>query len=385
MKELEELEEEFLNEVKPLVNQYIELKKQERNIATVMNCVDIKKSIQTKTDEFRRKYTKTMYEEYEKIDSEKKEIQKRLIEQRERLVKQRDKILEIHRAKETAKKEGDEKNYELLCLTEVEEKQKFGQMRRTYEEKIGIAKSYSEQATELGKKEEDFKEKYGDMDNVVESKIYRLEVFIGEKEKENAITMNRGELKDENGNEVIDIENAQEVQKRTDEQKEEEIKKIQDEAVQTVLNQKKQEFDEYLEQKMKELEESIDKELQEMEEEKQKELEETEIEQEKKEQDFPKQGRISKLWQRIKSFFKTKVVPALIEPIEQEEYTDLSEQTEKEENKDTNEFKERIAKESPSQQEQAKNTKGFIKRNRQKKSKKKEEKEIKEVLAMLDK
>lgn len=373
MKQLEELEESFLYEIKPFIDKFVELRKQELDLDTRMKCVGIRKLVQRKTDEFREEYTKTMNAKINEIYDKRDDI----LATGENLEKLRDTILEIRELKGVFKAKGDKEKYEVLTFTEMEKKSEFDKMFQQYKEKSELFNSSDKNTfNELKKKQKDFQEKYGDMDKITENELYTLDVFIGNKEKENQIIVEDRGLTDEEGNEVKDIEGAQQLQVRVDEQIEEELKRIEQEKIQTVLDQNKQEFEEYIDLKMKELEENIDKELEEMEKEKAKE--------DLVQEDVVKKTKNS-VWQRIKSFFRIKILPALIEPITQEEDTDLDNQSTPKEAESKDDFKERIANNSPSQQQQAKNTKGFIRRHIQKKSERKEEKEIKEVLAMLDK
>lgn len=365
---MKQLEEKFLNEIKPLVNQFIEIRKQPLDIKQRMECVDIRKEIQAKTSEFKKAYTEMSSREWERIEAENARINAQHINIIKNMVQLKQDIVLRDTAIKEAKREGkDDDTYKLLCITQKTEIEKFSKMKQQCEKGQEIYKSNIGQLEELKKAQKEFEEKYGDMDYITEKEMYRLDSFMGFKEDMETVRMSSSQVYDENGK-VLDMENIMDMEQKADEElkqdKEKELEQLR-EKVSKMFDEKQKEFDTYWEQKMRdfdEVEAKVDEELRE--EARQKKLN---MQEDKKEQDVPKKGRIRRLWEKAKSFFKRKVIPALIEPIEQEP-------------EETDTFKKELTKDSPPPEKQAENSKKFINRGKNKKT----EKEIKEVLTLLD-
>lgn len=362
--ELEELEEKFLTEIKPLVDQFIKIRKQELNLESRMECVDIRKKAQIKVDEFiricREKLSKLNIE-IEKREIQIEQMKKERKKQLETMIAVRNKIIEIDgELKETH----NEEEYQGLCLSEIKEKQKYDKIRQEYDIKLKEYKFKIEKIDELKKIKTDFEEKYGDMSHITEREMYSLYEFIGLKEVRKTSRMSDSQAYDENGN-VLDMENIMDMQQRAEEKRKNEVQEIQKEIAKQVLDEKKKEYNEYLKQKMKELEENIDKELREMEEEKERGVN---IHREKESKDIPKQGRIRRLWKKITSIFRKKEVPRLEEGKGQEV---------KPENKFTY-----LKTGAPTQKQQKENAKSILNINA--KSDKTKERDFKDGITILD-
>ncbi len=372
MKQLKQIEEKFLNEIKPLVNQFIEMRKQETNIESKMECGDIRKQVQSKTDEFKTTYKEMLTKEIERIQAENIQINIERANKIRNMMQIKEGIISRDVAIKETKREGkDEDTYKLLCITQKDEIEKFSKMKQEYEKEQELYKSNIEQIEELKKAQQEFEEKYGDLDYITEKEMYRLDALIGENEESKTNRMSWSKsydenqnvvkdicVKDQQGNVINDIETMMDMQEEVYEERKSEFEEIQKQIAKQVLDEKKEEYNKYLEQKMRELEESIDKEINEMEKEKEANMQE-------ENKDVPKKGIIKRLYEKAKSFFKRKIIPALIEPIEEDV-------------EGTNTFKEGIKKDAPSETQQAKNSRDFIKNKTDPKQ------EIKDVLTILD-
>lgn len=358
MKQLKQIEEKFLNEIKPLVNQFIEMRKQETNIESKMECVDIRKQVQSKTDEFKTTYKEMLTKEIERIQAENIQINIERANKIRNMMQIKEGIISRDVAIKETKREGkDEDTYKLLCITQKDEIEKFSKMKQEYEKEQELYKSNIEQIEELKKAQQEFEEKYGDLDYITEKEMYRLDALIGENEERKTIRMSDSQAYDENGN-VLSTDKVMDMQEQVDKERKSEFEEIQKQIAKQVLDEKKEEYNKYLEQKMRELEESIDKEINEMEKEKEANMQE-------EKEDVPKKGIVKRLWEKAKSFFKRKIIPALIETIE-------------EELEGINTFKEGIKKDAPSEIQQAKNSRNFINNKTDPKQ------DIKDVLTILD-
>ena len=334
MKQLKELEKNFLNEIKPLVNQYIEDQKQQMsNFAK--RTTDIRMAITNKTSEFKKAYTETWdTETREKIEQVKRQKQE-LLEERKSILQLRDEI---------AKRNG---------AIEQEERQEHNKMKQEYDKKLEEYKSNIKQIEELKKAQTEFEERYGDIDYITEADVYILNILIGKKEDMETVRISSSQCYDENGN-VIGIDDVMDMQQRADEKLKQERKETLSEQVAKIYEEAQRQFDQ--------VEAKVDEELRE--EARRKELS---MQEDEKKQEIPKQGRIRMLWEKAKAFFTRKVIPALIEPIEEEP-----------EEADT--FKKELTKDTPPPKKQAENSKEFINRGKNPKA----EQEINEVLTILD-
>lgn len=359
MKQLEELEEKFLNEIKPLVNQFIEYKKQEMsNFAK--ETTDIRIAITDKTSEFKKTYTEIWNTEISEKTKEANRQEQELLEERKSILQLRDEIVKRNGAI-------DQEKDKVLYQTQQEEIQKYKKMKQEYDKKLEEYKSNIGQLEELKKAQKEFEERYGSIDYITEGDVYRLDILIGKKEDMETVRMSGSQVYDENGK-VVDMKNIMDMEQKADEElkqdKEKELEQLR-EKVSKMFDEKQKEFDTYWEQKMRdfdEVEAKVDEELRE--EARQKELN---IQEDKKEQDVPKKGRIRRLWEKAKSFFKRKVIPALIEPIEQEP-------------EETDTFKKELTKDSPPPEKQVENSKEFINREKNTET----EQKMSDVLTILD-
>lgn len=374
MKRLEELKENFLNEIKPLVDQFIEIRSQELNLTSRMECVDIIKQVQSKVSEFKRTYRDMSSKEIERIQAENVQINIERSDKIRNMVQIRQDIVSRDTAMKEAKGEGKNDTYQLLCITQKDEIEKFNKIKQQCEEEQELYKFNIGQIEQIEKAQPDFEEKYGDMDYITESEVYRLDALIGENEERKTVRMSaqiydeNGNIvknicvKDEHGNVIDDMETMMNMQEKVEEERKSEFEEIQKQIAKQVLDEKKREYAEYLEQKMKELEASIDEEINEM-----KEAKEKEANMQEENKDVPKKGIIRRLWEKAKSFFERKVIPALIEPIEQEP-------------KDANTFKKEVKKDAPTLSKQAENSKKFTNIGKNPGT----EQKISDVLTILD-
>lgn len=117
MKQLEELEEKFLNEIKPLVNQFIEIRKQPLDIEQIRQCVDIRKQVESKVSEFKRAYREIWNKEITQKTEESKNLSQSSIQDWKKLIQLRDTIIKRNDAIKQAKDGKDENTYDLLRLT----------------------------------------------------------------------------------------------------------------------------------------------------------------------------------------------------------------------------------------------------------------------------
>lgn len=344
MKQLEELEEKFLNEIKPLVNQFIEYKKQEMsNFAK--ETTDIRIAITDKTSEFKKTYTETWNTETSEKTKEANRQEQELLEERKSILQLRDEIVKRNGAI-------DQEKDKVLYQTQQEEIQKYKKMKQEYDKKLEEYKSNIGQLEELKKAQKEFEERYGSIDYITEGDVNILNILIGKKEDMETVRMSGSQVYDENGK-VLGIDDIMDMQQRADEESKQKRREKLEQLVK-IYEKAQRDFDE--------VEAKVDEELRE--EARQKELS---MQEDEKEQEIPKKGRIHRLWEKAKSFFKRKVVFALIEPIEQEP-------------EETDTFKKELTKDSPPPEKQAENSKKFINRGKNKKT----EKEINEVLTLLD-
>lgn len=342
MKQLEELEEKFLNEIKPLVNQFIEYKKQEMsNFAK--ETTDIRIAITDKTSEFKKTYTEIWNTE---ISEKTKEANRQeLLEERKSILQLKDEIVKRNGAI-------DQEKDKVLYQTQQEEIQKYKKMKQEYDKKLEEYKSNIGQLEELKKAQKEFEERYGSIDYITEGDVYRLDILIGKKEDMETVRMSGSQVYDENGK-VLGIDDVMYMQQIAEEKSKQERREKLEQLVK-IYEKAQRDFDE--------VEAKVDEELRE--EARQKELN---IQEDKKEQDVPKKGRIRRLWEKAKSFFKRKVIPALIEPIEQEP-------------EETDTFKKELTKDSPPPEKQAENLKEFINREKNTET----EQKMRDVLTILD-
>lgn len=376
MKQLEELEEKFLNEIKPLVNQFIEMRKQKLDMKQRMECVDIRKEIQAKTSEFKKAYTDMSSRECERIEAENARINAQRINIIKNMVQLKQDIVLRDTAIKEAKREGkDDDTYKLLCITQNEEIEKFNKMKQQCEKEQEIYKSNIGQIKELERVQKEFDEKYGDMDYITEREVYRLASFIGEKEESKTNRMSDGRVyyedfdETKNFGDFIDIQEPAKEKEERDEQeaikeKDKELQEIRKEIAEQVLAQKKKEYQEYLDEQMKKLEETIDEEIKD---EEKTEDELTREDNSKKNKDNSKKGKIS-LWQRFKSIFRKRNVPLLEEGKEQAVKT-------------KNRFAE-LKREAPTQKQQKEKVKSIL--NNREKGDETEKEGFDEVLTLLD-
>lgn len=353
MKLLEELEEKFLNEIKPLVDQFVQMGKQQLDIEQRMECADIRKQIQARTGEFVKTYRDMSSKEIERIQAENVQINIERSDKIRNMVQIRQDIVSRDIAIKEAKGEGKNDTYQLLCITQRDEIKKFKQMKQQCEEAQKLYKFNIGQIEQIEKAQPDFEEKYGDMDYITEKEMYRLDVLIGKNEECKTVRISNSQAYDENGN-VLNMDNI--LQKTDEELKQERKEKLEQlrEQVEKVFDEAQTDFNE--------VEAKVDEELRE--EARQKELS---IQEDEKEQDVPKKGIIRRLWEKAKSFFERKVIPALIEPIEQEPG-------------DANTFKKEVKKDAPTLSEQAENSKEFANREKNPET----EQKISDVLTILD-
>lgn len=344
MKQLEELEEKFLNEIKPLVNQFIEYKKQEMsNFAK--ETTDIRIAITNKTSEFKKTYTETWNTETSEKTKEANRQEQELLEERKSILQLRDEIVKRNGAI-------DQEKDKVLYQTQQEEIQKYKKMKQEYDKKLEEYKSNIGQLEELKKAQKEFEERYGSIDYITEGDVYRLDILIGKKEDMETVRMSGSQVYDENGK-VLGIDDVMYMQQIAEEKSKQERREKLEQLVK-IYEKAQRDFDE--------VEAKVDEELRE--EARQKELN---IQEDKKEQDVPKKGRIRRLWEKAKSFFKRKVIPALIEPIEQEP-------------EETDTFKKELTKDSPPPEKQAENSKEFINREKNTET----EQKMSDVLTILD-
>lgn len=360
---MKQLEEKFLNEIKPLVNQFIEIRKQPLDIKQRMECVDIRKEVQSKVSEFIATYKETVNKEISVKTEESKNLSQSSIQDWKRLIQLRDTIIKRNDAIKQAKDGKDENTYDLLRLTQAEDRQKFDKMKQEYDEKQNLYKSSIEQIEELKKEQTEFEERYGDMDYITEKEMYRLDNFMGLKEESKTVRMSDSQVYDENGK-VLDMENIMDMEQKADEEleqdREKELEQLR-EKVAKVFEEKQKEFDEYWEQKVREYDEA-DKEL--------GETEEINMQEDKKEQDAPKKRRIKTLWEKFTSIFRKREVLRLEEGKEQEA-------------KPKNKF-ESLKIGAPTQKQQKENAKKFWGKNKEKGVKAEEKQKMEEVLTLLD-
>lgn len=358
MKQLEELEEKFLNEIKPLVNQFIEIRKQPLDIKQRMECVDIRKEIQAKTSEFKKAYTDMSSRECEKIEAENARINAQRSDIIKNMVQLKQDIVLRDTAIKEAKREGkDDDTYKLLCITQKTEIEKFNKMKQQCEEEQEIYKTNIGQLEELKKAQKEFEEKYGDMDYITEREMYRLDSFMGLKEEMETVRMSDSQFYDENGN-VLGIDDIMDMQQRAKEEAKQERKEKLKQLVE-IYEKAQRDFDE--------VEAKVDEELRE--EARQKELNKQE---DKKEQDIPKKGRIRRLWEKFTSIFRKRNVPLLEEGKEPKVQP-------------KNKFIEGIQKGAPTREKQAEHTKWFFSKNKGKDAKTKEESEkFEDILELLN-
>ncbi len=353
MKRLEELKENFLNEIKPLVDQFIEIRSQELNLTSRMEYVDIIKQVQSKVSEFKRTYRDMSSKEIERIQAENVQINIERSDKIRNMVQIRQDIFSRDTAMKEAKGEGKNDTYQLLCITQKDEIEKFNKIKQQCKEEQELYEFNIGQIEQIEKAQPDFEEKYGDMDYITEKEMYRLDVLIGKNEECKTVRISNSQAYDENGN-VLNMDNI--LQKTDEKLKQERKEKLEQlrEQVEKVFDEAQTEFDE--------VEAKVDEELRE--EARQKELS---IQEDEKEQDVPKKGIIRRLWEKAKSFFERKVIPALIEPIEQEP-------------KDANTFKKEVKKDAPTLSKQAENSKKFTNIGKNPGT----EQKISDVLTILD-
>ena len=310
---MKQLEEKFLNEIKPLVNQFIGMSKQKLDIKQRMECVDIRKEVQNKIAKFKITYKDMLSKEIKEKETENIQINMQRAERVKKLIHIKANMLSRGEAIKQSKDEAKDDIYQLLCITQKEEAEKFNKIKQECNEEQELYKSNIEQIEELKKAQKEFDERYGDMNYITEIEMYRLDSFIGLKEESKTVRMSKSQVYDENGN-VLSTDKVMDMQEEVDEERKSEFEEIQKQIAKQVLDEKKEEYNKYLEQKMKELEESIDEELQEMQQSKIKEDDENE----KNNKGYSKKGKIS-LWQRVKSIFRKRNVPFLGEGEEKEQ------------------------------------------------------------------
>ena len=134
MKRLEELKENFLNEIKPLVDQFIEIRSQELNLTSRMEYVDIIKQVQSKVSEFKRTYRDMSSKEIERIQAENVQINIERSDKIRNMVQIRQDIFSRDTAMKEAKGEGKNDTYQLLCITQKDEIEKFNKIKQQCKE-----------------------------------------------------------------------------------------------------------------------------------------------------------------------------------------------------------------------------------------------------------
>lgn len=353
MKQLEELEEKFLEEIKPLVYDFIEIRKQELDIQKRMKCVDIRKKVESKTREFIKTYRESeeyikLSAEIEKREKENAQLAKKRIELFEAVIGIRNRVMEIDKAIEETQNEGEE--YQLLCEAEIEESQKYYKIRQEYNILLEEYTDKIKQTDELKIELTNFEEKYGDMEYITEREMYSLDDFIGLKEEQEKVRMVDSQIYDENGKIVNNIEVIMAMQNRAEKEEAQRFEKIKKEIANQVLEEKKKEYAEYIEKAIEKLRESIDKELREMEEENDREVN---MKQDKQNRNTHKRGKISGLWQKITSIFGRRNIPRLekakkeeVEPNKKMEYLKIGIPTQKEQKECTDNFLEKSVEKS---------------------------------------
>lgn len=390
MKEWEKLENDFLKEIEPLVNEFFENKKtdvqdkQEReNLYRIRR--EIRKKVESKVKPFVEKYMEMVNKEIKRLEEEAKHIREWKIEEVESLKQLRNKILKTEEAEKNAKAEKDEDAYQLLSLSKTQYKHEFEKRIQGCNKQIRKHNSNLQEVKKLKDMlKEEFEMKYGDMKIVSENDMERLRMDTYLQEEKSEPIMKDGIVYYESAREMdtfgdfVDmqvnkqvLEYQKEIEDKQREQeaikeKDKELIVIQKEIAQGVLDKTRQEFNEYLEQKMKEFEASLDEEIEEM--------QETKIQdddKEKKNKGGSKKGKIT-LWQRFKSIFRKRNVPRLGDGEEK-----------RQEIKNDNKFREGIKKDAPTLREQLNCTKWILGRNKAK-TKTKEEQKLEEILAILD-
>lgn len=390
MKEWEKLENDFLKEIEPLVNEFFENKKtdvqdkQEReNLYRIRR--EIRKKVESKVKPFVEKYMEMVNKEIKRLEEEAKHIREWKIEEVESLKQLRNKILKTEEAEKNAKAEKDEDAYQLLSLSKTQYKHEFEKRIQECNKQIRKHNSNLQEVKKLKDMlKEEFEMKYGDMKIVSENDMERLRMDTYLQEEKSEPIMKDGIVYYESAREMdtfgdfVDmqvnkqvLEYQKEIEDKQREQeaikeKDKELVEIQKEIAQGVLDKTRQEFNEYLEQKMKEFEANLDEEIEEM--------QETKIQdddKEKKNKGDSKKGKIT-LWQRFKSIFRKRNVPRLGDGEEK-----------RQEIKNDNKFREGIKKDAPTLREQLNCTKWILGRNKAK-TKTKEEQKLEEILAILD-
>lgn len=365
---MEQLEEKFLNEIKPLVSEFVEIRKQELDRNKKMRCIDIRNVIRVKTKDFITAYREIINKEIKKNETEVVQMKRQSDEELKKIKDLRDNIIQINKLAEKAKEENKQEDYIKLCNLAITGKQKYEKIRQEYDLKEEQYKSKIEQIDKLKKLQEQFEERYGDIDYIDAEKVYLLDMFIGKMEANKTTRMTIGQIYDENGNPVNNMENImdmeQEAYETCKQDREEKLKELQ-KTVSTMFKE--------TQQKLNSLWEEVEKAYAEVDKELSEELKNDEAKIPRNNKNLPKKKK--SLWQRFKSIFRKK--PLLIEGQEE------GEEVEKQEVKPKNKFFEGIRKHVPTLKQQSDNTKVFLDKAEDDKPKEYDE-EINEVLALLD-
>ncbi len=368
MKEWEELEDNFLKEVKPLVDEFIKNKQQMISQEQIRdNSYRIRKIVESKVKTFVNNYREMVNREIKAKETEATQIKEQRIEELKSLIQIRDKIIKINEAKKEVKNGKDEKTYKLLCFSDIEERQKFDKLRQEYNTKLEQYKSNIEEIEELGKILSEFEQKYGDMGYITEFEIYRLDNIIGLKEESTMNRMTEGRVYFKNAGEINNAGDALDIPTKVIQKEREELEAIHRQVVDPLVAEARASINKFADEKIREIMEMDD------EENTQGEIEEVE-KTIKDDENNNKSGTTSKkekisLWQRFKSIFRKKDNPRLGEAKKQEAESD-------------NKFMASIRKNAPTQKQQAEYIKN-IDEDRKEDIKTENEQDFEEVLSIL--
>ena len=189
MKEWEELEDNFLKEIQPLIDEFFEYKKsniedkQERERLYKIRR-DIRKTVESKVKPFVEKYTKMVNEEIKRLEEEAKQIREWKKGEVESLKQLRDKVLKTDEAQKYAK---DEEAYQLLSLSKAQYKHELEKRIQKCNEQIRKHNSDIQEAKKLKDMlEKEFKMKYGDIKSVSENdmEILRMDTYLQEEKSD---------------------------------------------------------------------------------------------------------------------------------------------------------------------------------------------------------